>query len=820
VRTVVERGGDMKTVVEMRLWLGLLVVWVLACGSGGPTSARAPKPSKVTTEKGDQTGDGPAIGESTRVASAKLIERRHKNALASDTLDETGHSAAPPKTSAEIYKTVAPATVVVRVGGGFGSGIIVDPKGWILTNHHVIDSGETDDFKHKATVLMGTLNPKTGAMERQSKEYEAYVYKYDKLRDIALLKLSDPPKAPLPFVKVAKQSPVPGSDVVALGHAGAGMLWALKSGQISALGKLSETLAQLASFKDDDDGREMAKRFKEFVDKKNLGLVIQSTCNILPGDSGGPLLNDRGELVGLNVFARIDRSTGGLLSFHVHRDELRKFADARPKTPSQMIPDPWEDGGGDLMYEDADLDGKVDVLMMVGRKPCSFCPPQSKAAFIDADQDSYEGRKKLPDLEEVYDMKDFDAELVYLELDDDAFIWYDRDDDGSYDLLLHDEGARGSGTKAFSLDADGVATENEALSGGKPFQVELFKDAALRERIARVTRAAFPERLTDAPVGSAADSLPNPMPLSGRGILKDLDLSGTNDAVDVTTAFSKRLLVDADESFVPGMENKFAVKDVERSQLDAEVVIVSQGKQMWVFYDQDDDGQSDLVLHAPGARLYAAKEAFALDASGKKTPARQHVGRMLVRPGLLKKGVPRAGLGKMVGKGIISILSAELADGIDSFPHPVEDHRGTGIQIKDLKKHPKVVVSISGYGSDGYLLDLDRSSGLFGPVDKIDIKKRVTDGRFDPEVAYFQRNGLAWMFYDTDDDKTWDVVLVATDLHSGKVAAGYRIEDNTVTYDEALTQGAFVRPSLMKKQGLAAKLRSLGPELFSSSLME
>jgi len=804
----------------MRLWLGMLVLWVAACGSNGPAPPKPPEPGKVTTEAGDETGDGPAIGEKTRVASAKLIERRQKNALASDTLDETGNSAPPPKSSAEIYKAVAPATVVVRVGGGFGSGIIVDPKGWILTNHHVIDSGETNDFKHKATVLLGQLNPKTGAMERQEKEYEAYVYKHDKLRDIALLKLSDPPKKGLPFVKVATQSPVPGSDVVALGHAGAGMLWALKSGQISALGKLSETLAQLASFKDDDDGRKMAKRFKEYVEGKNLGLVIQSTCNILPGDSGGPLLNDRGELIGLNVFARIDRTTGGLLSFHVHRDELRKFADARPEAPSQMIPDPWEDGGGDLMYEDADLDGEVDVLMMTGRKPCSFCSPQSKAAFIDANQDSYASRKKLPDLAEVYDMKDFDAEIVYLELKDDAYIWYDRDDDGKYDLLLYDEGARGYATKAFTLDANGVATKNDDLSGGKPFQVKLFEKEGLRQRIARVSRAAFPEHLTDAPKPAGAGTLPSPLPLAGRGFLRDLDFSGTNDAVDVTTAFSKRLLVDADESFVPSMKNKFSIQEVDRSKLDAELVVVSQGSHMWVFYDQDDDAEMDLVLHAPGSRLYAAKEAFTLDASGKKTAAPQHVGRMLVRPGLLQKGVPRAGLGKMVGKGIISILSAELADGIDSFPHPVKDHRGTGMRLMDMKKYPKMVVAITGYGSDGYLLDLSRSSGLFGPADKIDIDERVKDGRFDAEVAYFQRNGLAWMFYDTDDDKAWDVVLVSTDLSSGKVAAGYRIEEDGVTYDDALIPGGFVRPSLMKRPGQRAKLKAMGPELFSSSLME
>ena len=82
------------------------------------------------------------------------------------------------------------------------------------------------------------------------------------------------------------------------------MLWALKSGEISALGKLSEHLAAVASFKNDAAGKRKHAKFKKFVESKNLGMVIQSTCNILPGDSGGPLVNDRGELIGLNVFTK------------------------------------------------------------------------------------------------------------------------------------------------------------------------------------------------------------------------------------------------------------------------------------------------------------------------------------------------------------------------------------------------------------------------------------------------------------------------------------------------------------------------------------
>ncbi|HZO13025.1 MAG TPA: serine protease, partial [Polyangiaceae bacterium] len=371
----------------MRLVKGLgAILLCAACGSN-PPGAKEPAPKSEGAQKDEAQGvtrHKLKHGE-TRVGSTKLIDRRQRTGLAPDTLDHVKTSAPPPKTSTEIYKAVAPATVIVRVEAGIGSGIIIDPAGWVLTNHHVIESGKVEDFRYKATVLLGSLSQKTGAMERQGKEYKAEVYKADKLRDLALLKIVDPPKN-LPSVKISRQKPLPGANVVALGHAGAGMLWALKSGQISALGKLSEALAELASFKDDDDGKKARKAFVKYVEEKNLGMVIQSTCNILPGDSGGPLLNESGELIGLNVFARRDPRTGGLLSFHVHVDEIRNFAKSRPKRPQQLLPDPWQEGGGDLSFQDADLDGMVDVLMMQGRQPCLFCPRQSSAVFIDANQ--------------------------------------------------------------------------------------------------------------------------------------------------------------------------------------------------------------------------------------------------------------------------------------------------------------------------------------------------------------------------------------------------------------------------------------------------
>lgn len=799
-------------------WLGGLlfaVSMMMACGPSGPEAkAPAAEPSEGTDA---ETAEGDAeIGKEHRVGAAKLVDRRSHVALAADNLDQVKTTAPPPKTSAEIYKAVAPATVIVRVAGGIGSGVIIDPAGWVLTNHHVIASGGVEDFKYEATILLGTLNARTGAMERGEKEYKAEVYKADKLRDVALLKIVDPPKN-LPAVRMATENPTPGTEVVALGHAGAGMLWALKSGQISALGKLSEALAQLASFKDDDEGQKAAETFRKFMDRQSLGLIIQSTVNVLPGDSGGPLLNARGELIGLNVFARKDPKTGGLLSFHVHRDELATFVKKRPSRPAQLVPDPWLEGGGDMSLEDADLDGKVDVLMLQGRKPCAFCPRQSTAVFIDADQNSFEGKAIPKDLNALYEARAFDAEAVYLQVEKNVYVWYDSDDDGTFDRLLYDEGTTGLVSSGYAIGNNGSLDREPDLSRTKPFQAGLFESDGLDKRFARITHAAFPARYTDAPEPMAS-TLPDPIGRAGHSIAGDLDEDGTLDAIHTTNPFSKRLLIDTDQTTVAPLGSMFELADVDRAKIDPEIAVVSQSTHMWIFYDRDDDGAFDLVLHTPGTRVYAATDAWTLDAGGKKSPAPEHVGRMLFRPALLD-GTQGPRLAKMVDEGLLAIMSAE-DDGLGSFPHPVEDHRGTSIEIMELPVAKRAVITIIGYGSDGYLLDLDQSSGLFGSKDAIDISKRVEDGKIDAEFAYFHRNGVAWAYYDTDTTPGYDVVLVSLEPSKGTVDAGFRIAGDKATHDAALSKGRLVRPSLFKSLLLKQRLTKLANDLFADEMVE
>jgi serine protease Do len=145
---------------------------------------------------------------------------------------------------------------------GMGTGIIIDPRGYIATNHHVIEDVSvirvrlSDGTTHNARVL---------ARERES--------------DLALLKIDA--GWPLPTIPLGTSSDLMvGETVIAIGNA-YGYEHTVTVGVISAL-KRDVTLNKDISYKS----------------------LIQTDASINPGNSGGPLLNIDGELVGVNVAIR------------------------------------------------------------------------------------------------------------------------------------------------------------------------------------------------------------------------------------------------------------------------------------------------------------------------------------------------------------------------------------------------------------------------------------------------------------------------------------------------------------------------------------
>jgi Do/DeqQ family serine protease len=153
---------------------------------------------------------------------------------------------------------------------GTGSGVIISPDGYIVTNNHVIDN---------ATNIEITLN--------NQKKYKAELIGTDPENDIALLKIEADEK--LPYIPFAN------SDSIKIGE------WVLAVGNPYNL--TSTVTAGIVSAK----GRDL-KGNGNITDS-----FIQTDAAVNPGNSGGALVNTRGELVGINT--AITSKTGSFIGY-------------------------------------------------------------------------------------------------------------------------------------------------------------------------------------------------------------------------------------------------------------------------------------------------------------------------------------------------------------------------------------------------------------------------------------------------------------------------------------------------------------------------
>jgi serine protease Do len=151
-----------------------------------------------------------------------------------------------------------------QVRESLGSGFIVDPKGYIITNNHVIEKAD------KIYVKLST-DPDSQDLGRP-----AHVIGFDKATDLAVIKIDV--STPLPTVKLGN------SDMAQVGD------WVEAIGSPFAL---SQTVtAGIISAKHRTIEPGASGQFQHF---------IQTDAAINPGNSGGPLLNMNGEVIGVNT---------------------------------------------------------------------------------------------------------------------------------------------------------------------------------------------------------------------------------------------------------------------------------------------------------------------------------------------------------------------------------------------------------------------------------------------------------------------------------------------------------------------------------------
>ena len=162
---------------------------------------------------------------------------------------------------------VRDATVLVAEKSGFGSGIIITPEGLILTNYHIIHDLDIENVKvwFYAADELGY--------------YTVDLVGIDPFADIALLQINNIPQDKLPLVYLELETDEDNyklaQDVWAIGHP-LGMQWSVTRGVINSYDRASFITAYVR--------------------------LVQHTALIQKGNSGGPLVDEDGRVIGVNTY--------------------------------------------------------------------------------------------------------------------------------------------------------------------------------------------------------------------------------------------------------------------------------------------------------------------------------------------------------------------------------------------------------------------------------------------------------------------------------------------------------------------------------------
>ena len=165
----------------------------------------------------------------------------------------------------DVIEKARDATVLVAnaaTEGGMGSGVLISDSGLVLTNYHVI---------HRAEALKVWFFDNDN-----SNSYTADIVAIDPIADLAVLRMNLPEhKLPTTYLNIESEEWAIAQEVVAIGHP-MGIQWTVSLGHISHTDRTGRVTPYVAT--------------------------LQHSAEIHRGNSGGPLINSKGDIVGINTY--------------------------------------------------------------------------------------------------------------------------------------------------------------------------------------------------------------------------------------------------------------------------------------------------------------------------------------------------------------------------------------------------------------------------------------------------------------------------------------------------------------------------------------
>ncbi|MAP63723.1 MAG: serine protease [Microbacterium sp.] len=276
---------------------------------------------------------GGAAGLGGAYAGASLFSTTSETAVAGPSTVTVNDTDSVNQTTA-IAAKVVPSVVTISANndttGGTGSGVVLSEDGYVVTNTHVVTlDGATADASISVTTSDGRV-------------YSAEIVGTDPIYDLAVIKLEDAEGlTPIEFASSADLNV--GDTTVAVG-APLGLSNTVTTGIVSALNRsiqiASSAAPDIEQDETQDDGNDRTPPFYfDFGDEgqqttatETISIaVIQTDAAINPGNSGGALVDDEGNLIGINVAiasAGSSAESGSIgVGFSIPSDVVQRITD-------------------------------------------------------------------------------------------------------------------------------------------------------------------------------------------------------------------------------------------------------------------------------------------------------------------------------------------------------------------------------------------------------------------------------------------------------------------------------------------------------------